>query len=764
MTRLNEAAVPIGLLAIATIFSCDAAAAPDTADELVVVTGTRAQGHTAANSAVPILVYDSEDLQASGFVDVGRALEALSPSINVPHAQTTPSAANNWAVSMKGMSPDQVLVLINGKRWQTSSVLIFNNAVGRGSAPYDLAAIPLSAVDHIEVLSDGAAAQYGSDAIAGVINIILKSNSSGGIYNAQSSLTDKGDGWNYSLDGSQGLRIGEGGHVSISGDVRYQDKTNRAGPDPRNQNVVDQGIGDPRATDTALALDAGYPLAPGLDSYGSLIVSRRDSDSVPTFRLPGSSVLYPEGFLPQIEALTWDATAILGLRADLGDGFKADLSNSYGYNRTRFVVDNTANDALGAASPTEFNSGAVRYSQDTVNLTVTHDIPAAVLPGHVAAGIEYRNELYQIVPGDPLSYEQGGAQGFPGFAPRIPVDNSRNASSAFLDAEADLLHWLSFGAAGRFDHYSDFGSALTWKGSARAELIHGVALRGSLGTGFRAPSLQQQYFSSVVSQISTTGALLRTGTYQVRDPIAAALGSSPLRPEKSRNYSVGMTVQPLNGLLLSADWYRIDVSDRIILSDQLSGTAVTTILRGYGITDVQQVQFFTNAANTRTDGYELSGSYTAGLGGGTSLKTDLQYGRYHTQLLDLAANPVLPSLPLLGTISKGLLVSAQPLNKLTSSATLAKDPVAFTLNVDHYGPWTSAPLGVLQTFSGKTLLDLIASVKLGQHASVRAGALNIGNAYPDQVKGGNAIGLLYGDEAPFGLDGRTYFLGLQVTN
>jgi iron complex outermembrane receptor protein len=785
MTRLKETAAPAAGIALAalltnTAVAVEAAPAPapvaaagasadtlseaGTLNETVVVTGTRAQGRTEATSSVPILVYDSNDLQASGFVDVGRALEAVSPAINMSHSQTSPSAASTRSITMKGLAPDQVLVLVNGKRWQTSSVLVFNNAVGRGSAPYDLGAIPLSAVDHIEVLSDGAAAQYGSDAIAGVVNIILMSNASGGSYAAQSGVTDRGDGWNYDLAGSQGLGLGERGHLSLSADMRYQDKTNRAVPDPRNHNIVDQEVGDPRALDTGAALDAAYAVAPDADVYGSLLVSRRDSVSVPTFRLPGVSVLYPHGFLPEVNPLIWNATGIVGLRAGLGGGFNLDLSNSYGYNRARFDVYNTANAALGATSPTQFYSGTLRYSQDSLNLTLSHDIPAELMPGHLAAGFEYRNELYQILPGDPVSYNRGGAQGFPGFAPRIPVDNSRNAGSAFVDAEADPLRWLTLSGAGRYDHYSDFGSALTWKGSIRAALTERVALRGSVGTGFRAPSLQQQYFSSVVSQINTTGALVRTGTYQVRDPIAVALGATPLRPEKSRNYSAGLIAQPIAGMLLTADWYRIDITDRIILSDQLSGTAVTSILRGYGITDVQQVQFFTNAAHTRTDGYELSGAYTTGLGRATSLKTALQYGRYHTKLLQLQANPVLPTLPLLGTISKGLLVSAQPLDKLTSSVTLSHDPLAFTVNVDRYGQWTSAPLGTLQTFSARTVLDLSASIDLGHHASLRAGALNVTNTYPDLVNGAKAIGLSYGDEAPFGVNGRAYFLGLQVTN
>jgi iron complex outermembrane receptor protein len=731
--------------------------------ETVVVTGTRAGGHTEANSAVPISVYDDTRLASSGFNDIGQALDSISPSVNMSHSQTSPSAANTRSITLKGMAPDQVLVLVNGKRWQPSSVMVFNNAVGHGSVPYDLGAIPLSAVDRIEILNDSAAAQYGSDAIAGVVNVILKSNSSGGLYGAQAGITDVGDGFTYDLSGSQGFDLGDG-HLTLSGDIRHQDITNRATPDPRNGNKIDQGVGDPRALEIGFAADAGYTIRDGIDAYGSLIVSRRDSQSGPTFRLPGTSPLYPNGFLPLVNPEIWDVTAITGVRADLGGGFKADFSNSFGFNSAHFDVHNTANNALGLASPTDFYSGTLEYDQDTVNLAVSRDLADMLFAGNVAAGLEFRTEHYQITPGSALSYQQGGAQGFPGFSPRLPVDNSRNAVSVFLDGEAKPIHWLTLGAAGRYDHYSDFGDSLTAKGTARVDITDWAALRGSLGTGFRAPSLPQQYFSSVVSQITTTGAITRTGTYQVNDPIAAALGARPLKPEKSHNYSAGVVIHPLEDFLVSADWYQINVSDRIILSDQLKGPVVSAILAANGVTDVQQVQFFTNAAHTRTQGYEFSASYRISLEGGYTLDAGLQYGQYRTQLLNLASNPVLPSLPYLGATSTGLLISAQPLDKLTSSLTFTHDIFSATVNVDHFGPWVSAPLGVTQRFGGKTVLDLIGHANLTDTIQFSAGILNLADTYPDIVTGGNALGLPYGDEAPFGVNGRSYFIRLQIAN
>jgi iron complex outermembrane receptor protein len=732
--------------------------------ETVIVTGTRAAGVTVANAAVPVSVYGATKLVGSGYPDLGRALDQISPEINFPHTATSPSGASTRAITMKGMSPDQVLVLIDGKRWQQSAVLVFNNSVGRGTAPYDLGAVPLSAVERVEVLSDGASAQYGSDAIAGVVNIILKSNASGGIASGQTGITDRGDGFSYDLSASQGFDLGEG-HLTLSGDARHQDITNRATIDPR-VGFRSQQVGDPRALDFGLAADIGYDIAQGREFYTSIIGERRLSRSPGLYRLPSTSpVLYPRGFVPQVEPLIWNTTFIAGVRGELGWGFDLDVSNSFGFTNAHFDVKHTANAALGAASPIAFYAGSEDYWQDTLNATLTRDMADILVPGTLALGLEHRTEAFAMTDGSPLSFSQGGAQGFPGFAPRIPVDNSRNAFSTYVDLEIKPLTWLTLDGAGRFDDYSDFGNSFTWKGTARADVTDWLAFRGSAGTGFRAPSLQQEYFSSVVSQLNTvTNTFTRTGTYQVRDPIAIALGASPLKPETSHNYTAGAVLHPFDGLLVSADWYDIDVKDRIILSDQLKGAAVTAVLLAHGVTDVQQVQFFTNAAHTRTEGYEFSADYVSALDDATTLDSSLQYGQYRTRLLKLAPNPVLPVLPLLGATSKGLLISAQPMDKVTSAVTLTHEPYSATLSVEHFGPWVSAPLGTVFSFRSHTVLDFTGRYAITPDIQVSAGILNAFDVEPDIVTGGAALGLTYGDESPFGVNGRTYFLRLDIRN
>jgi iron complex outermembrane receptor protein len=766
MQRIERTIWRLGvLMASASLLAIQSARAAEPASDPVqeiIVTGTQSAGETMATASAPIAVYDAAQLEASGYPDVGRALEAIAPSINVPHSATSPSASSTRSVTMKGLAPDQVLVLIDGKRWQTSAVLVSNNTIGRGSAPYDLAAIPLSAVERIEVLDDSAAAQYGSDAIAGVVNIILKKNASGGVASAQGGVTDAGDGWNYDVGASQGFSFGNGGRLTISGDLRHQDPTNRAPIDPRTGNV-DQRDGEPQLLDAGVAVNAAYPILPHWSLYGTLITDFRQTSTVAVFVLPGSSMLYPNGFLPRIDPTIWNLTAIGGAKGDWA-GMKVDLSNSFGLSNAQFDIANSANDSLGAASPTQFDDGAERYMQDTVNLSLSHPLPSNLMAGDISGGGEFRFENYKITPGEPGSYEQGGAQNFPGFDPRVPVDNSRTAEGAFVDLALRPLARLKFDLAGRYDHYSDFGGAPTWKASGRWDTTDWLAFRGSLGTGFRAPSLQQRFFSTTTTQFTSNLTLTNTGTYQVNDPIARALGATPLKPEDSTNYSAGIVLRPAPRLLITADGFLVDIRNRIILSNPLTGPAVTSILAAQGVTNVQQVAFFTNAAHTSTIGYDLGVSYSLPLTKIDSLAADIKYGAYHTSLVSLAPNSVVPSLPLLGTTSEALLLSAQPSDKLTSTLTYTHDRVSAILGVDRYGPWMAAPTGALQTFTGKTLVDLGARVAISSRMTISAGVQNIGNVYPDVAKGAGAIGTKYGDETPFGLDGRSYFLRLQVSN
>lgn len=762
----TAAALMIGTVAQATNAEPDFQS-PGVTEE-VIVTGTRATDRTALTSMSPVDVVSGQQLRLTGFADLPRALAVVEPALNFPRPQTTPTAANTRAITLRGLSPDEVLVLVNGKRWHTTAVINTNFAVGRGSAPFDLSTLPVSAIDHIEVLRDGAAAQYGSDAIAGVVNIILKGNRSGGLVEVGGGVTEEGDGAHGDLGVNQGLPWGDGGRITVSAGVDRSKPTNRAGLDQRYGRVTYR-IGDPDTLTASLAVSAVHPvpIATG-ELYDDLLLSRKDSTNTPNFRPPGTSPLYPDGYLPKVNPIVWDGGNTLGLRTTFANDTGFDLSNTFGYSRADFTVHDTSNPALGTMSPTEFDSGSATYWQDVSDLNISRNVPSVLAGLHVAAGLEYRYERYSLGRGAPQSYFGAGADGFPGFNPRIPVDNGRSSAAAYLDLELKPFSWLAVNGVGRYDHYGDFGGAATWKASARADATQWLAFRASASTGFRAPSLQQEFYSSLTSVANGANkAFVNVGTYQVGDPIAQALGATPLRAEKSHDQSAGVVLRPIESFYLTADMFRTDIDNRIASSDALSGPAVLSVLASQGVTNVQQVAFFTNAVNTRTQGYDISAKYSLLAPAATRVDLSLGFEHSPTQVRSLAANPVLSTLPLIGVHAIKLLTESQPKSKLTSTVKIDHGPWSGLVVVTRYGEYVDAPIKNPQTFSAKTVVDLSLGLRPTEAWLVTAGVLNVADTHPDPLAeidlayktfGGSYI---YGEESPFGNNGREYFVRLQ---
>jgi iron complex outermembrane recepter protein len=735
-------------------------ATPALADDDIVVTGTRAEGRTAADSPAPVDVYSGEELMARGLTDLPRALQFIAPSFNYPRSSTAPSAANTRAATLRGLSPDEVLVLVNGKRWHGSSVINFNNVIGRGAVPVDLATIPIAAIARIEVLRDGAAAQYGSDAIAGVINIILKDDDHGGIAAVQGGLTSAGDGGSYIATINKGMKLGANGALNVTAEVRSHAPTNRTTLDTRyNRFTGEQG--DPDSLDVNTAVNARYDLG-GAELYGDVIYDHRRSISPAQFRAPGTSVLFPNGFVPHIRLSMDDAGGTIGVRGKLA-GWAWDLSDTLGYNRADFRVNNTANASLGLASPTSFDAGGARYFQNVANLTVSRPLDL-LAGGNLALGVEHRHEHYSIRSGEPSSFSGSGAQGFPGFNPPAPVSLSRNAESAFLDAELSPVHALSLGGAVRYEHYSDFGSAVTGKLSALLKPARFIAFRATASTGFRAPSLQQDGFATVTSQ-SSGGQLVNIGTFAVDDPVARALGALPLKREKSRSLSGGVVLTPGHGFTLSVDAFHIEINDRIALSDTLTGAAVTAVLKAAGITNASQVRFFTNALDTTTNGFEIAGHWRGAVARDTQLAIDLGYARATSDVDHLAANQVVPALPLLGQAALDLLTTAQPRDKLTASSRLDWGAFSFNADVVRFGSFKAVSLVAEQVYSPVTTVDLTADFHVGKRFTFGIGVLNLGNVYPDKIadravaQGGS---IQYPEVGGIGTNGREYFARASI--
>ena len=754
-----------GMTAIACATGAAHAQAPDEGTgDAIIVTGTRSAGRAALDSSAPIDVVDARALADTGYPDLGRALNFLQPSINFARAATTASAANTRPVTLRGLSPDQTLVLVNGKRRHANAVLNVNNSIGRGSAAVDLDTIPESAIERIEILRDGAAAQYGSDAIAGVVNIILKSNASGGSGELMAGITEEGDGENGLASISGGLALGEGGHLTISASARHQQATNRAYVDQRFGRVTYR-IGDPKATVASLALDGALPLGDAeLYAFGTL--TRKISNNAAGFRVPGFSPVHPQGFLPIIEPRIWDVGATIGLRGDFG-AVKADLSQSFGSNKADFRVFDTANASLGADSPTRFDAGSVTYRQYVSDLTVSMPLDGVLAGGNIAAGAQYRHETYEIGNGEPLAYFGLGADGFAGFNPRNPTDAKRDAYAAFLDVELRPIEPLLLGGAVRYDDYDDFGGRTTWRATARFDILKGAALRGTIGTGFKAPSLQQQYFSAVQGATSA-GRLVTVGTLPVSDPVARALGAGDLKAERARNLTAGVVLGPFDGFSFTADYFHIRIRDRIALSEQLGGAAVVAILQGAGITNFQQVRFFTNAVDTTTRGVEAVARWQGQVGADTRLSVAAGYGWFDNRLDRLRANPVLPALPLLNTKSILFLTEAQPRSKFTFQGSVDHGPFDAQLSVTAFGTYTSAPLVATQTFDGKESVDLALGYEVMPGARLGAGVQNLFDARPDGILDqGTAIAATggsfpTGEETPLGLNGRSWYARLSV--
>ena len=725
--------------------------------ELVVI-GSRGAPRLATDTAVPVDALSAEALTARGQNDLTKTLEFMSPSFNYPRTSSGPSSTGARSFTLRGLSPDQTLVLVNGQRRHASSIITFNNGAFRGSVPVDLNMIPVTAIGRVEILRDGAAAQYGSDAIAGVINIVLRDEPGGSHGSVQYGQTERGQGKTFVATARQGFSLGDGGFVTLSAEVRDRGDTNAAEIDPRFGKVTST-LGDPQSTDLSAVVNAELPLKNGADLFGYLTLGRRESEMSPLFRAPTVfPAFYPNGFLPIVNLNLDDLETNVGARGTLA-GWSWELTDTFGYSKGDYDVSNTVNTSLGTTSPKAFYGGGARYRQNLVNLTL-HRAYDVLAGANLAAGVEHRFEGYQLVSGEPGSYTLAGAQGFPGFHPPSPVDVHRTAVSAFADAELSPIAGLDLGAAVRYEDYSDFGDATIGKVTAFWRPMPVLALRAAASTGIRAPSLQQQYFSTVTSQLNN-GVLQNVGNFAVSDPVSIALGASPLKAEKSKSYSAGVVLTPGHGLTFSLDAFKIDIDDRIAMTENLQGPQVTAILAAHGVTNAAVARFFTNASDTRTQGWEATLRWDRQLAQDTRLALTVGYGAFDSDPVRIRTNPVLPSIALLGPASIDAVADAQPRLKALVNTELSWRAWRFTADVTDFGS-TAIPFGTGSTrIAGKTSVDLSAAWQPTKVVTITAGVLNAGNTYPVRVPG-EGTGRPYSEFDPLGFNGREYFLRLSA--
>jgi iron complex outermembrane receptor protein len=755
----------------------------------VIVTGTRVADRTLAESQSPIDIISRETLQATGTTELATALARALPSLNFPRPALVDGTSGVRPAQLRGLSPDQVLVLVNGKRYHSSAAINLNGSIGRGSSAVDLNSIPVASIERVEVLRDGASAQYGSDAIAGVINIVLKGAGKGGSLAVNYGQYSKGDGEQFQLSGDTGVQFAEGrGTLHVAGQAGHQDPTNRsgayAGTTPNTGNFPGVGekafiIGDPDVDASAASATASFDFADNITGYATAIASNRDINSYAFYRSRNHNnqtallaQYYPDGYVPVINQYSKDRSLIAGLKGNTEGGFTWDVSYNYGYNKIDYATRNTINYTLGDTSPTSFYDGALEYTQNILNADFTQALDwGLAYPVTLSFGAEYRQEKWNQSPGVYGSYanaglgipgSSAGAQGFGGFTPENAVHSDRHNYAVYAGLEADLTDKFSAGLTGRYEDYSDFGNKASGKLSARYAFTDKVALRGTVSNGFRAPSLAQQSFQAISSTI-TNGVFYQSGTFPADTAIAQALGAKPLKAEESTNYSLGLVLQPTDQFSVTVDAYQIEIDDRILLSSNINtNAAAQALLSSLGVDQVTQFRYFTNAADTRTKGVDVVGSYTVPFAASAlDLTASYSYGK--TEITHLEASPAALaelgiSTPLIARDEVGRLEDSFPKNKTILGGTWHSDHWSLSLTGTRYGSVTVRNATVPandQTYDAKWLVDLAASYKPTNQWTLTLGADNVFDTYPEKNRYVNSTSGIfqYSNYSPFGFNG-----------
>jgi iron complex outermembrane receptor protein len=809
-----------------------APAGPANVEELVV-TGSRGEPRSRLETIAPVDVVTATQLAHSGTTELAQALAFALPSLNFTRPAVTDGTDTVRPATLRGLAPDETLVLINSKRAHAAALVNLNGSIGYGSGAVDLNTIPAVALASVEVLRDGASAQYGSDAIAGVINLRLREASSGGYASVTYGQheTDvktrpsptpipglvlqpdkhRSDGGTTTITGWQGLPLFGSGFLTISAELKKQDHTTRAGPDPRQQYPLVGGAfdpreltydrynnwyGDPKLDQYTGYANAGYDLSNGVHLYGWGSYQFRDAFSAANVRRAlqsnaGSNIIsvYPNGFLPKIEGKVTDSSLAGGAKGKAGD-WDWDASVVWGRNEFHFGVTDSLNASLGPTTPTEFDAGRLIYSQTVGNIGVTRAVDLGGQKWNLAAGVEIRGENYQIKAGEPASYVNGGfltqttppvlggsgAQSFSGFSPANATDKSRTSESVYVDAETKFGQ-LDVDGAVRYENYSDFGSVLTGKLAGRFDVTEDFALRASVSNGFRAPSLQQSFITTTSTNF-VAGLPVQTILLPPSDPRARLIGASALKPEKSTNVSAGGVFRN-GGFSLTVDAYYIKIKDRIVLSDILQQANVIALFTAGGINDIGGVRFFTNGVDSETKGVEAVATYR--------WRPDPAWGAFdfsasashnETELTRIQSTPVLsalnPAPVFLPHYRTATLTDGQPKWKGSVVADWTLGSFGVTAQALYYGKLlqpanNSNPLGDY-VLSPKTLIALEGRWNVTEKLQLAVGADNLLDTYPTTppyvlngvTLSSNGVGA-FPEYSPFGFQGRFIYARMSYS-
>jgi iron complex outermembrane receptor protein len=787
-------------------------------NETIVVVGSRTP-RTNVDTTVPVDVVTGEEMARSGRTETGRVLHTLAASyISTP--QTIADGTDHVdPASLRGLGPDQVLVLVNGKRRHHSALLHVNGTFGRGTVGTDLNAIAVGSIKRIEILREGAAAQYGSDAIAGVINIVTKDVTDLLDVTAETGITASRDGAQLKTSANYGFKIGQKGFVNVTGEYLERQATDRSGTYTGTiytdagttdaQELMNRGltrddfgmkIGEAATIAGTGAYNLELPIGEAATFYSFGDLSHRRGAANGFYRFPKQLAqnvpeFYPNGFLPEIHPVIDDVAITLGIRRK--GTWTVDASLTHGRSAFQFNIEDSVNASLGTASPTTFDAGTLRFSQTVANLDLLRKLDVeGVKSVSAVLGSELRVERYQIEAGDEASYSFGpatygnppqpklpGAQVFPGFQPSNEVDRTRDNIGVYGGVESELTKAIAVDAGGRFETYSDFGRSLIGKIAGRAKLGGGIAIRGAASTGFRAPSLQQLWFSNVSTQFvaDATGTLQPTQVLTANNasPVTQyGFGIPRLHEERSINLSSGVTVHLRDRLSLSVDGYFIRLDDRIVLTSQFTDTnpIVAQILAPFP--GVSQAQFFANAVDTDTKGVDVVADYNVDAGSGTLAftlsanftRTDVKAVHIPDSLANkFGSDPAQLRTFFFGRLAENRLEDSVPHQKGTAAVRYSVGGVSALLRANYYGKVFYRPDNPAndEVFGAKVLFDADLGYQITKNVLLSVGADNMFNTFPDQQKKEANISFgrfIYSrNVSQFGENGAFYYGKLQLT-
>jgi len=798
---------------------------PATLQEVAVVGSRSSVARTDVERAVPVDVLSAKELQSTGQVELSQQVQFTSPSFNSAKNGINGVASYADPASLKGLSPDQMLVLVDGKRRHQFAAVNLNVTVGKGTVVTDMNAVPTLAVERLEILRDGAAAQYGSDAIAGIVNLNLKKSVGVGSALLQYGVTSQGDGGGYTAGLNYGFRLGKTGYLNVTGS--YQDVAGTDRSDPYNPQPVAGGAytgiyttnkttdestreargiygqyGSFRVTQYGssamksgqLFYNAGIPLSKNWTLYSFGGFSRKRVNAQGFFRTAIPTVgttnpaIYPDGFTPQLPGSVQDFSTVLGIRKKVLEGWNLDLSTGYGYNYLDQNVTNSTNASLGANSPRDFYVGRIAFGQSVseinVNKTMFGVMGTKTLS--LAVGAQYRVDQFQLKAGDPASYQVGplaatnnkipGSQGRVGIGLEDETNKTRSNVGVYVDVESDLTERLLLEGALRYENYSDFGSNLSGKLASRYKLNDNFSVRGSINRGFRAPLLQQ-VANAVTTSTVQNGVVTSTKEIPNSDPRLSQIGIEDPKAETSWNYNLGLTAKAArNRLLFTLDAYQIDIRDRIIITENLRVANIAALRPLFP--NLQEITFFTNQVNTQTRGIDFVTSFRQTLRRGNVFTASVAMTVNKTTIVgtkgtpaQLQAGTTAPIL-LIDTVSRALIETSQPRTKVLVSLGYQVGKLTVNLRSTYFGSVTAweKPTGLphrVQTFAGKNLFDISAVYAINKMFSLTLGGNNITNVYPDRVFSNYAS--YSNGQVPytrnanqFGFNGTYYYANLMV--